>query len=194
MDPFILLISVRLLTINIRTRINCLQDLNPRLKVGFVGSCGRGIFLLLLHEGLVHLCFNASEHSVLAIQIFLITHLVLELLPLSEHEGNSQILGRGWVFCMMPEWQAGQSRPIINNHDIVNFTPKNSEFFIKLWETECLCLAWKTFVVLADYAVCGDILLWSAVSYCYVKDQPWISLLFRKLRQFLPYTRPPKFP
>lgn len=123
MDPFILLISVRLLTINTRTRINPLQDLNPRLKVGFVGSCGRGIFLLLLHEMLVHLCFNVSEHSVLAIQIFLITHLVLELLPLSEHEGNSQ---------MMPEWQAGQSRPIINNHDIVNFTPKNSEFFIKL--------------------------------------------------------------
>lgn len=143
MDPFILLISVRLLAINERTSIKCLQGLNLSLKVGFVWSCGRETFFLPLYEVLVCLCFNVWEHSVLAIQILLITCLVLELLPLSEHEGNSQMPGRGCVLCMMFKWQARQSRPIINNSDIVNFTPKNSEFFIKLWETECLCLASK---------------------------------------------------
>lgn len=100
MDPFILLISVKLLAINIRTSINCLQDLNLRLKVGFVWSCGREIFLLPLHAMLVCLCFNVLEHLILAIQILLITGLVPELLPLFEHEGDSQILGRGCILCM----------------------------------------------------------------------------------------------
>ena len=180
MDPFILLISVRLLAISIRISVNCLQGWKLRLKVGFVGSCGSKIFLLPLQEVLVCWCFNVSQHLVLAIQILLITHSVLELLPVSEHEGNSHTLGRGCVLCMTFECQARQSRPIINNCDIVNFTPKNSEFFIKFWETEYLHLASKTYAVLTDYAVCRDILLWSAASHFCVKEQPWITLLLIK--------------
>lgn len=57
MDPFILLISVRLHAINIRTSTNCLQDLNLRLNVGFIWSHGREA-LLQLHS----VCMPAFEH------------------------------------------------------------------------------------------------------------------------------------
>lgn len=90
---------MRPLTINIRTSIDCFQDLNLRLKVGCVWSCVREI-LLLLHAVLACLCFNVLEHLVLAIQLLLVIGLILELLPLFEHEGNIQILGRGLIHCM----------------------------------------------------------------------------------------------
>lgn len=82
MDPFILLISVRLRAINIRTSLNHLQDLSFRLKVGFVWSCGREIFLLPLHAMFVRLHCDVLQHSVLVVQILLITCSILQLLLL----------------------------------------------------------------------------------------------------------------
>lgn len=143
MDPFILLISVRLRAINIRTSTNCLQDLNLRLNVGFIWSRGREA-LLQLHTVFVCLHLNTLKHSLLAIQILLITWWVPKLLLLLEDEGINPVLGRARFLCTVLQCQVRQHRPITSGRDAVISDPINFEFFIQLWKTECLCPAPRT--------------------------------------------------
>lgn len=86
MDPFILLISVRPLTINIGTSINFLPDLHLRLKVGL--AVFREKFFSCCFKEYVCLCLNILEHSALAVYVLLSTHLTAALVPLSEHKSN----------------------------------------------------------------------------------------------------------
>lgn len=68
------------------------------------------------------LCLNILEHSALAMGVLLSTHLTAGLVPLSEHEKS---LRREYVLYKIFMWQAGRSRTVINNGDVVNFTPKS---------------------------------------------------------------------
>lgn len=80
----------------------------------------------------VCLCLNILEHPALAIHVLLSPLLTADLVPLSEHESNSQILSTDYILCKIFKWQAVQIRTIVNNGDVVNFTPKSYEFFVKL--------------------------------------------------------------
>lgn len=112
MDPFILLISVRLRAINIRTSTNCLQDLNLRLNVGFIWSHGREA-LLQLHTVFVCLHLNTLKCSLLAIQILLITWWVPKLLLLLEDEGINPVLGRAHFQCSSARSNSTDPLPVV---------------------------------------------------------------------------------